>query len=369
MKVLFVIDTLEVGGAEKSMLEMLPFFRNVELVVCHVYCGDYLRAAYERAGVKVISLNVCGKFGIIEAVRKVTRVIRTEKPVIIHSALFRSGLVCRLIRRRTSIVHIGSFVNDSYVEVRYAGLNGFLRMKLWLVHLVDRLTARWCDHYVALTKTIAETNAGYLNLSRDKISVIYRGRDIFRFQSVSPVNINKTSFRFLNVARLIERKGQRQLIEAFAMLRDRHSNIELVLAGDGPLRQEYQNEIDKRGLSHCVQLLGTVDDIPALLCTADCFVMPSHFEGLGGAIIEAMLAARPVIVSDISVLTENVEEGVNGLTFPLRDTRQLASKMEWVLENRKASRDMGLRARERATERFDVQKIAEQYEGLYARLL
>ncbi len=367
MKVLFVLDTLEVGGAERSLLEMIPNFTKVEALVLHIYKGDTLKASYETAGIRVISLNLVGPYNFQKAIMLVREIIVNEKPDIIHSVLLRSSLICRWIHYWDGIKHIGSFVNDSYVRERYKVLSFLNRTKLKVFQYLDRFTASWCNHYVAITKTIKQSNAMYLRVPLDKISVIYRGRNPDNYTNINET-LQQDSFVFINVARLIIRKGQSDLIHAFAKVVNKFPDCKLWLVGDGPSRFKYEDLISELKLNKSVFLKGYRDDIPELITSSHCFVMPSHFEGLGGSLIEAMFASRPIIASNIPVLAENINEGVNGILFEQGNIDQLTSCMEWMYLNRNKAQEMGKRGREIAKNKFDVRVIAKQYEALYEKL-
>lgn len=122
MKVLYLIDTLAVGGAERSLLDITSRFESVQPVMCHLYTGDALKPAFETAGVRVISLNIDKKYGFGEAVRRFRAVVEQEKPDLIHATLFRSEVVARLVAAWTGVPLVGSFVNDSYAASRWEGL-------------------------------------------------------------------------------------------------------------------------------------------------------------------------------------------------------------------------------------------------------
>jgi glycosyltransferase involved in cell wall biosynthesis len=349
------------------MLEMVPYFRDVDLLVVHVYQGDHLKQQYEAAGIRVVSLNIPGRYSFVRGIRELRSVIGVWKPDVIHSTLLRSSVICRWVTHLDEIPHVGMFVNDSYVAARFSRLSVSAKVKLRIFQVIDRLTSGWCDHFVAITEAIRQSNARYLGLSTKKISVIYRGR---HFGPYLGIELPKTTgvITFLNLARLIERKGQVELIHAFAKLRKRYP-ARLWLAGEGPMKQRYQQLIDDLGLSDDIKLLGRRDDVPELLAQCTCLVMPSHFEGLGGAIIEGMLAARPVIATSIPVLAENVKDGWNGMLFEPGDIESLAAKMELVVCDPSGAIEMGKRGRELATQRFDLAKIAGQYESVYRKVL
>ncbi|PKV63219.1 glycosyltransferase [Pontibacter ramchanderi] len=367
-KILFVIDTLNIGGAEKSILEMAPYFTHITPIVVHLYKGDILKKDYEAQGIKVISLNITGGYSFRSAIKKLRKVIKDEQPDLIHSSLLRSSLVSRWVSHWDKIPHIGSFVNDSYVANRYASLTRMAKYKLSLFESIDRLTAHWCDKYIAITQTIKISNQNYLNIPADKVDVIPRGRELDKFVNL-PNKTDNDVFTFINVARLINRKGQADLIEAFYRLNQKHSNVRLLFAGDGPSKEAYNALINSYQLQNKVKLLGSRSDIPELLSKSDCFVMPSHFEGLGGSIIEAMLAAKPIIASDISVLSENIQHNKNGLLFKLGSVDDLVSKMEYMILNREKAKIMGQVGRQYAIEKFDLSKIARQYEAIYLKVL
>ena len=86
--ILFVIDTLETGGAEKSILDVASRFKRYTPVVCHIYRGDGLKPDYERAGIRVIALDVAGHYNFNTAVMRLHKVVQSVRPAIIHSTLF-----------------------------------------------------------------------------------------------------------------------------------------------------------------------------------------------------------------------------------------------------------------------------------------
>src|SRR5690606_14552069 len=139
-----------------------------------------------------------------------------------------------------------------------------------------------------ISHSIAKSNAAYLAIPMNKIVVIYRGRDVARYHPANNVG-QRGFFTFMNVGRLTNVKNQELLIKAFNLVRRVHHNVRLVLVGDGPNRMRYLDLVKELGIENLVELRGTAHNVPELLREADCFVMPSLLEGLGGAVIEAML--------------------------------------------------------------------------------
>ncbi len=377
MKVLYLIDTLSVGGAERSLLEIARHYRETKAALCHVYRGDTLRSEYEAAGIPVVSLDLDAKYGFVNAVRGVREVIRATRPDLVHTSLFRASIIGRIAGRLEGVPVVDSFVSDSYGEERRAGLSRMRRVKLAAVRAVDALTARWVAHFTANSNAAARSNVRALRLSASDVTVIHRGRDPRRFEpgTVAAAALPGRDGEpiggpvFLSVGRLLESKGQDDLLHAFKTVHARQLEAHLLLAGEGPYRPELERLRRELGLEDCVHLLGQREDIPALLAAADVFVFPSHFEGHSGALVEAMLAQKPIVASDIPENRESVEHRVTALLVPPRHPEALAEAMVKLLEQPEEAKQLAAQAREVALERFDVRRIAEQHEELYRSVL
>ena len=96
LRILYLIDTLAVGGAERSLAATLPLLSHTHSTVCHLFPGDHLRPQFEDAGIRVISLNLPGDYPLIPAWRAIRRLVADTQPDLIHSMLFRSNIIARL---------------------------------------------------------------------------------------------------------------------------------------------------------------------------------------------------------------------------------------------------------------------------------
>lgn len=378
MKVLFLIDTLAVGGAERSLLEILSRLQHTQPVMCHIYSQDSLKAEYEAAGVPVVCLNVPDKYHFGIAVRRVVSLIRQLQPDLVHTTLFRADMVGRVAGRITGIPVIGSFVNESYHAERKRNLSPLGRGKLMGVQLADALTARFACHFVAVAESCKQENCRALRIDPRKVSVIYRGRDIQALDSVTDAQVKSVRRQLhlcdgqpliLSVGRLLCRKGHADLVRAMPAVLAQFPATRLAIAGEGHDRDRLQSVINSLDLHDRVMLLGARNDIPVLLQVADLFVFPSHYEGHPGALVEAMLAGRPIVASDIPVHGEMISHGESGLLANTRDPKSIASAICELLRNCDMAQHMGHHARADAIRRFDIRAIARQYDTLYASLL
>ena len=173
------------------------------------------------------------------------------------------------------------------------------------------------------------------------------------------------------VAMLEPRKGHRFLLEAMALARRRDEGAEpggthgaarlrCFIAGDGSQRDALAADAKRLGLDDAVRFLGPVDDPRELLCALDTFVMPSLYEGLGIAALEAMACGLPVISSDTGGLREAVEDGRTGLLAPPGDVVALAHAIETLAAGPAMRAAMGAAARDRAIGRFGMTTMAQR---------
>lgn len=378
MKILFLIDTLEIGGAEKSLLEIARHCHQVEPLMCHIYPGQTLKPAYQQAGVPVISLDVPGKYSFGAAVRRLTEVAQKEQVGLVHTSLFRADIVGRTAGKLAGIPVVSSFVNESYHPGRWQSISLTERLKLRVVQEMDRITARWACHFMAVSESTKAANCRALSLPFSKVTVICRGRDPRPFLSVSSEQVDDLRRNLhladgapvlLNVARLLQRKGQAELIQAMPVVLNAFPTARLLIAGEGPDQPDLEALIQNLGLKPAVHLLGTRPDIPQLLHLADLFVFPSHYEGYPGALIEAMFTARPIVASDIPVHRETIIDGTSGLLPPVNDSGALAERIIWMLAHPCEAKAMGRQLQEMALQRFHIDHVAAQHEQMYASLL
>lgn len=375
MKVLFLIDSLEGYGAEKSIVQIALHLEEVTPIFIHLYKGDKLKSSLESRGIKVYSLELDSEYSSREAVNSIIPIINKEKPEIIHSTLFRADMVARKLKQVfPHIFLVGSFVSNSYGVNRYKQLSPISRIKLFSTQLKDRMTAGKVDFFVCNSKAIKKSNIRALGIPGNKVKVIYRGRC---FQDYLPttetVSLLKKEFNldehivFLNVSRLHKGKGQLDLLKAFKVLNAQNPNTVLLIAGEGSFRGELEDLIKTLGLEKNIFLLGYREDVAKLLALADYFVFPSYFEGLPGALIEAIISKTPSIVSDIAENRECfVENGA--LFFQSGNIKELGDKMEEALFIRdwKERTESSL---ENARKNFEIKKVSKEYESFYKKIV
>ncbi|WP_026952181.1 glycosyltransferase [Algoriphagus mannitolivorans] len=362
MKVLFTQDALINAGTERSNLELLSRFSSgIETFLVYFYPRHELKDEYERVGIRLLFLDIREKYHLISGARRLVKLIREEKPDLLVSSLWRADIMTRFASWITGVPLVGTLVNDSYSEMAWKDKSG---LKHRIVYWMDRITAGIPKFWIANAKALVDSHLKTLGLDPNKISVVYRGREIPVLKS----GVERPIRDFISYGRLLERKGFQDAILAFGDVIKSYPECTLTIYGEGPYRKELETLILDLGLENSVTLPGKVSEPHCLLPTADCFLFPSWYEGFSGALVEAMMAGIPIIASDISMNLEAVEDGRTALIFPVKNCEKLSELMIIAIEDPVKMKELGHFARSEAIEKFDIQKIAYQYEETLKRI-
>ncbi|NVJ86817.1 MAG: glycosyltransferase [Algoriphagus sp.] len=202
---------------------------------------------------------------------------------------------------------------------------------------------------------------------------------------------------FISYGRLLERKGFQDAIQAFSKVLKKYPDCTLTIFGEGPYRKNLESLIQELGAQKSVFLPGKIQNpMDTLLkgyyfqispnqqilttgfdsaqpnncqlLTANCFIFPSWYEGFSGALVEAMMAGIPIIASDIPMNLEAVTDQKSALVFPVQNIESLKECMLWAIENPDQMEGLGNEARKVSIERFDIEKIALQYEQILVKI-
>lgn len=369
MKVLFVIDTLQLGGAEQSLLENTVRFKQIRPVICHVYSGETLKTRFIENGMKVYSLNIKKKYGFLKAYKQLKIVVEEEKPDLMVAYLTRSEIVTRLVGRTKNIPTVGTFVTDLYCPTYNQHLSWKAKRLVSLFKLINKITSRICIGFIANSQTIKQANAKHLNIPLDKIKVINRGRSIYKFHHRNfKEKKSGPEIRFLNISRLFPVKGQKELIIGFAKFIEKYPSASLSIIGEGPFRTELTKIITENKIEDKVFLLGARSDVPLIISEYDCFVFPSLVEGFSGAIVEAMFAGIPILASNIPQNREAVTHLQTGYLFKKESVQGIEEALLWYKDNVSTAIELADHAYIYATEHFELDKIVNEFE-LYLNTL
>lgn len=369
MKIFFTIDSLQTGGAERSTLEITKrLTADITPVVVTFYKNNELEAEFVSAGVRVEKFRLNGKYDFRTGIKLFTALCQQEQPDLIVATLFRSEYISRMVGRKLNIPVIGTFVNDTYSKYAISALSFSMKVKTAFFWLLNKWSSRFCYRFLANSESIKANNAKTLFISTDRIDVIPRGRDVSKY-SFKEERFTGENTVFLNVGRLIPRKGQREMIVAFAKFAKEFPNAELWIAGEGQFRHELSSLIEELEVADKVKLLGNVSNVPELLRQADVFVFPSWYEGFSGAIVEAMLAGVPIIASDISMNREAVEHQYSAVLFKVQSSSSIYEAMKFSIEEKQLMLQFARNAREKALAEYNIETVSQKHAAYYTAIV
>ena len=265
-------------------------------------------------------------------------------------------------------------------DVRLTGVSArLLRIPVLVRHTVDRpLKGRRRDRFYygrVASHHVANTNATRATLlqsapwlcKRD-IPVIYNGIDVQRFACAEPLQLDlphdAITIGFAGQFEL--RKGIRDFAQAWRTIACRLPNAYALIAGQGAREQEFRSEL---GDAPRVMFLGFRDDMPAFMRALDVFVLPSHFEGFGLVLAEAMAAGAACVAYQTSNIPELVTDGKDGLLVAERDPAALAQAVITLASDFDLRQRIGTNAAAHACREFTVQRMVAEYEALAQQII
>ena len=216
-------------------------------------------------------------------------------------------------------------------------------------------------------------------MSRERIAaaktvVIYNGVDDLASRPAEPAPSETTRPEpgrptAVCIASLRPKKGHAHLLEAFRQVVARVPAARLLIVGEGPLRDELRRLAARLGLDGTAVFTGYRPDVADLLRAADLFVLASREEGMPNALLEAMSAGLPSVVTNVGGVPEVVEEGRTGYLVPPADPAAMAQRLATLLEDPQLRSRMGVEARLRFEASFTLQRMVAAYESLYGQVL
>ncbi len=383
MHVVYLIDSLIVGGAERSLAVLAPEYRKrgVQLEVAYLYERDNVWIpAIEAAGVEVVSLAGAGAGGRGRGraglVRRVAGFVRARRPDICHTTLFDADVIGRVASIGSGAKVVCSLVNAAYGPEQLAN-PAVTPWRLRTVQLVDIATARRVRRFHAVSESVAASMASRLKVPRARIDVIPRGRDPEEIGTRTParrsaarrsLGVGDDTPLLLAVGRHEYQKGFDVLLESFALVHKDRPGARLVVAGrEGADSAQLRDRAGRLDLGESVSFLGFRTDIPELLCAADVFVSTSRWEGSPGGVIEAMALETPIVTSDIAPVREVLGDAASVWLVAPPEPEGFATAIGAALDGDVSVRTAAARAR--FLDRYTIDRVADEMVRFYDRAL
>lgn len=364
MKIMYVITSLNLGGAETQVLRMCKNMKEKAHDVCLVLMvdaqsDDILNKVKEHS-IRCYSLHMKRGKASLKAYIHFLSVIKKEKPDVVHSHMIHANL---LLRASAPFIKHTKKINTIHGEEEYLG------RRKQIYRITDSLT----DYTVCCGKNLYEQAKEYKIVSFRKLKYICNGLDTGEYLFDQRARLEKRislqiddEFVWITVGRLSEVKNQKYLIMEFKRIMDVDSNAKLVIVGDGHLMDDLKQLSERSGLGKNVIFTGKRSDISELLSCADGFVLASVHEGLPLSLQEAGAVGIPLVSTDVGGCNEVIVEGKNGYLCESNEPGALSQAMLKVMQKNSEERAlMGKMSREIIVEKFDITNVMKEWEELY----
>ncbi len=357
MRVLHVITTLDTGGAERLIVDLVPLLKDkgneVELLLFNGFMTPF-RKELEDRGITIHELCEDDQGG---HVYDPIHIVRLRQYLKGYDIIHTHNTACQLylpIAKALSRSSVKLVTTDHSTNSR--------RRTLWWFRPIEKWMYRQYDDIVCIGDVSRDNLEQYLSKGRHA-RVIYNGVNTKRF--IRPIKdvSNQDTLIITMVAGLRVEKDQDTLIRSLLHLPD---NYHLRLVGSGVRERQLKNLCHELNLEGRVDFMGVRTDVPEVLEQSDIVVLSSHWEGLSLSSIEGMASGRPFIASDVDGLREMV--GGVGVLFPHGDEKELAHKIQWLCEHPDEYREVAERCQEKARQ-YDISVTADNYLKLYEKLL
>jgi glycosyltransferase involved in cell wall biosynthesis len=307
--ILHVIETLGLGGAEKSLVQTVNGMPGYRHVIVILQLPDTLKSQLKDA--KLINLNCSSFFHRMKAVLKLIKIIKQEKADLVHAQLFHSTFVGRLASK-------GSM---PFVFTLQSMLGEDLFKKDIFARILEKLTYSTNNYLIAVSNEALNDYKKYIKINPQRTTVIYNSIEEIFFAERYKLFIPGKKVRMIAVGNLKPLKNYDYILDALKEMPA--EKFELDIYGDGTHRNFLQKRIDNEKLP--VTLKGNVSDLHERVRGYDIYLHCSKYEGSSLAVFEAMACGLPLMVSDIPVLIENT--GNFAIYTDLSNASDLAEKL------------------------------------------
>ncbi len=347
IKVMHLITSLEIGGAQKVVWDLSKNLNQAkfdQVVVSLMDITNYVPLfEKENIPVEVFDLRK-NPFSFFKILSGMSRLIQKEKIDIIHAQLYHSALI------------------TTFLKFKFPHLKFVFTSQNWNIESKAR------EFFIRNTKGFRDTD---IIFSEQMRSPIYKDDAIIipNFITVDAYDLNVpkfSKFTFLNLGRLGEQKNQKAFIEPVKRLKQKGYSFQVLIAGVGSLEEELKQQIADNDLQEEIKLIGHCSDVPKICNQAHCFAMPSLWEGLPLAMLEAGASELPIISTVVGSIDMVLNENTG---YPLSTLDQLEASMERVMNNYEEATQKAAAMKQLLLEQFDVKANVRKHEELYVDLM
>ncbi len=359
------------AGAEVHLLALLTYLVRLDKFECSVILFNEGKLAEElrKLSLPVLVISEKRQNPLLIAYR-LAKIFRQIRPDIVHTHKYKDSILATVAARCVGVPHVIRVVHG--MPEPFKGRNN---VNMFLYTIVDRLVIGWfVTRIIAVSSDIERALVRVYGAAR--VVRIHNGIDLEIVQVRIPRSNKRKEWNFSDrvtlvgtVGRLVPVKGHAVLLEALQILRESDRTVNLVIVGDGPLREHLEAEVRRLGLKEFVRFTGHQVESYDFINMMDVFVLPSLHEGIPMVLLEALALQRPVVASRVGGIPEVIVHGRTGLLAEPSDAPSLAKLIRRMIEDQPMAVGLGKAGRTRVEEAFTAGTMAEKTADLYEDVL
>lgn len=372
MKILHVITTIDRGGAENHLCDLVKglAIAGNEVGVAYLKGNGYWGNELESYGIRVFNLGLV-RYGDFLPIWRLRKLLYVFHPEIVHAHLPPAEIYTRLallgIQRPSLVIskHVDSAFLDGSVEKDESAIGSFL----------TRIISQRAERVICISNSVRNFLASsQVGVPLEKLEVVNYGLCIKDYHLDKEANglsvraefsIGGDALLIGTVARLVPQKSLHHLLYALNKLVYEHNkSVNLLIVGSGPLERQLLSLAETLGVQDRVIWAGFREDIPRLMSALDIFVLCSRNEGFGLVLLEAMASSLPVVASRISAIPEVVKDGVTGFLFRYGDVDSCVDAI-LNLQDLDTRVSFGVAGRKRVEQEFSVSRMNSRMVDIY----
>lgn len=362
IKIVHLVTSLEVGGAQHNMLLGLPRLdpKKYEHILISIMDRMQMEQQFKEQGIEVHSLGLNRKIDLAVALR-LRSLLKKLRPDILHTYLIHGNVLGRIVGRLVGV----PIIIGSELTIGQAGILG---------KLLTKLTNPLTNAVEVNSETGGKAVVADLGVPKEKIEVILSGLDLDAFGGTEnrtnirrEIGVSDDQHLVLFVGRLCPVKGPEYGIKAFAVAASKNPNLYLALAGEGEQRSFLENFTTELGIEEKTTFLGARKDLADVLSAADSILMPSLTEGFPRVANEAMAASKPIVATRVGGIPEAIIDDVTGLLIESKDIDAMSDAIIRVSSDTELQQRLGNTARQHAEVHYSAASYVSQLDEMYSR--
>ena len=366
IKVLEVIRQGQIGGGESHLLDLITFMNKDKIEpVCLSFTSGEMISRLEAMGIKCYVIDTLKPFDI-KIQHKIVQLIRDEGIHIVHAHGSRAASNMLFPARKLRLpiiytVHGWSFHDDQ---------NWFVRtLRQWSEKLICSMASR----VICVSQSNAETGRDCFGLKG--VDIIENGINLIRFDANNTFKPLRMEFGFTEndfvagfIARCTKQKAPLEFLHALRLAHEQNSHIKGLFVGEGDMDADVDQMIEKYGMNEYVFRSKFRTDVPDLLHTINVYCLPSLWEGLSIALLEAMAMGKAIVATPTDGTKEVIVHEENGLVIPYNNPNALADAIIRLYEDHELYHQCGQHARQLVAQRFNAQRVADAVVHIYEQI-